>query len=63
MPSAPKTLQNDQVSWAHSPHFPGGEDLARQGFFEGLHFHRVISDFMIQPLAMKGADEWMPSEI
>ncbi|CAL1136984.1 unnamed protein product [Cladocopium goreaui] len=23
-------------------------DLARQGFFEGLHFHRVISDFMIQ---------------
>eukprot|EP00438_Fugacium_kawagutii_P020890 Skav211781 [mRNA] locus=scaffold305:128247:132552:+ [translate_table: standard] len=23
-------------------------DLAKRGFFDGLHFHRVISDFMIQ---------------
>ena len=22
--------------------------LARQGFYDGLHFHRVISDFMVQ---------------
>jgi cyclophilin family peptidyl-prolyl cis-trans isomerase len=23
-------------------------DLAREGFYDGLHFHRVINDFMIQ---------------
>lgn len=24
------------------------EDLSKLGFFNGLHFHRVIADFMIQ---------------
>ena len=32
---APKTVQNF-------------EDLARKGFYDGLTFHRVIDDFMIQ---------------
>ena len=30
------------------------EDLLKLGFFNGLHFHRVIADFMIQLLVENG---------
>ncbi len=38
---APKTVQNF-------------EDLARKGFYDGLTFHRVIDDFMIQAGCPRG---------
>src|SRR6478672_7267496 len=30
------------------------EDLARKGFYDGLTFHRVIEDFMVQAGCPKG---------
>ena len=31
-------------------------DLANDGFYNGLHFHRVISNFMISSVALKGSE-------
>lgn len=49
-----KTFINDVLKLRNLNTFSGFvklfEDLSKLGFFNGLHFHRVIADFMIQLL-------------